>query len=165
MTTVVTTRKRDPELAARFDHAMRLRDAGALRECISELELLITAVVAARPKRDPVLLLHTFMQLGYVHGRLGDNVESTRRFADAVEVGPRSELASLGLFHAHFGAGRHRDALAEMVRFLSVTRRDSPGYRELLVHEPGGERTRVAPELSPLVREARALLARHPPRN
>ena len=48
----------------------------------------------------------------------------------AVELSPRSELASVGLFHSLWDLGKVNQAFAEMRRFLRLS--DSPEYSKLL---------------------------------
>lgn len=85
--------------------------------------------------------------------------EAERHFKAATQLVPKSELASMGLFHALVELGRWRDALEEIVRLVSL--RDSPEYRELLSDEFGADLD--DPLLQQLIERARALLAHGPP--
>ena len=58
--------------------------------------------------------------LGKLYFESGDFRRAAKWFRLATEVSPRSELASLGLFHSLWELNRRRAALAEMSRFLSV---------------------------------------------
>ncbi len=60
------------------------------------------------------------MMLGHVlkmAGRLGEAAAAFRR---AVQLGPRSRLSSLGLFHSLYNAGRRWEAFAEIKRRLDI---------------------------------------------
>jgi predicted Zn-dependent protease len=59
-------------------------------------------------------------------GRLTQAIASFRK---AVELAPKSEMASLGLFHTLLESGDRADAIAEMNRFLSLS--DSEEYQTL----------------------------------
>jgi tetratricopeptide (TPR) repeat protein len=138
------------ELEARFDAALRLRDADDYKAAAVELETLVSDLYQADYKGRTLLLTHSLMQLGYMHDKLGDHVQREVRFREAVELSPRSELASLGWFHSLLALRRTREAYAEVVRLLTV--RDSPEYRELLEGDGG--------DLAPRLRPVRDLIAR-----
>jgi tetratricopeptide (TPR) repeat protein len=71
-----------------------------------------------------------FGLLGDVNWRLGELSDAVRCFGRATSLSPTSELASLGLFHSLWDAGRIEAALNEMQRFLSLSR--SAEYARLL---------------------------------
>jgi predicted Zn-dependent protease len=68
--------------------------------------------------------------LGDVNWHLGALDEAIQSFAKACALSPKSELASLGLFHTLWESGQTGPALKEMERFLSLSR--SPEYAKLL---------------------------------
>lgn len=139
----------EERLAAEFDSALVLRDQGDLVAARRTLELLVEKLQPA----DTRLLSHSHVQIGSICGRLGDHAAREVHLRRAVEVAPRLELASLGLFHALYKLRRLDEALREMVRFLRL--RDSEMYRELLCpdYEAG-----LDIEQRELVLEARRLL-------
>jgi predicted Zn-dependent protease len=55
--------------------------------------------------------------------------EAAREFREVTRLSPRSELASLGLFHSLLEIGDRTAAVAEMKRFTSL--RESPEYASL----------------------------------
>ncbi len=142
------------DLWKRFEDATAARDKGELKESVRLLRELLD--VAPSSERD--LLTATYQQLGYILGSLeqpSDAEAAVACFAKAVEMSPRSELSSLGLFHALDDAGRHDDALAEGVRYLAL--RASDDYRAMFNAELGDEVTERGREL---ISQGRAHLAR-----
>jgi tetratricopeptide (TPR) repeat protein len=92
-----------------------------LEEAITHLERLV--------EEEPGLL-PAWLVLGGLYSdvrRFSDAAAAFRRF---LSTSPKSELASLGLFHALWDLGREEEAVAEMHRFLEVA--DSKMYRLLL---------------------------------
>jgi len=70
---------------------------------------------------------------GYLGGsyfELGEYDQSTECFRKATRISPKSELASLGLFHSLWNQDALSDAFDEMKRFLSIA--DSKEYETLL---------------------------------
>ena len=106
---------------SRFDEAFRLRDADRRSEA---LEILL-ALEGANPKRAALLGM-----IATLYRELGDIEQSVKYFQRTVDISPRSELASLGVFHGLFALGRKNEAFAEMRRFMD--RSDSPEYRRLM---------------------------------
>ena len=142
----------EERLAAEFDNALKLRDAGNYSAARDALKVLIEQLVPS----DKSLLAHAHMQLGNICDQLGDHVQREAHFRSAVEIAPMLQLASLGLFHALYEQGRIDDALQEMLRLLHL--RYSNLYADLLC-EGYGSRFNV--EQQYLVAEARRLLKRH----
>lgn len=66
-------------------------------------------------------------QLGYLYWSLDDYDRAAQHYREAVALMPKSELASLGLFHTTLKAGRMLDALGEALRLLG--KRNSDEYR------------------------------------
>jgi predicted Zn-dependent protease len=80
--------------------------------------------------------------LGFLYTETGDDEKAVQAFRKAVALSPRSELASLGLFHSLWRTGRTDAAFDEMGRFVKSN--DSPHYRQLLRHmlaDPPGRGT------------------------
>lgn len=140
-------------LAPMFDRAMELRDQGQLDDAIKLLDELVERL----GPDDKHLSAHSHIQVGHIRKKQGRLNDSERHFREAVTGAPALELASLGLFHALDNLGRHVEAMAEMVRFLSL--RESLGYRELLSDAAFGED--IPDDERRLVDAARVLLARH----
>jgi len=68
--------------------------------------------------------------LAGVYLRQGRFAEAALYFRRVTDLSPRSELGSLGLFHALWASGEHALAERELTRFLGV--RESEEYRILL---------------------------------
>ena len=68
--------------------------------------------------------------LGFLYTETRNDRKAAAAFRKAVALSPRSELASLGLFHSLWRIGRVDAAFNEMRRFIKST--DSPRYRQLL---------------------------------
>lgn len=100
--------------------AMRFKNRGAYEEALE----ILTAAEGEFPK-DAALLGIT----GDVYYMLGRVKESARYFKKVVKLSPHSELASLGLFHSSWQLGREEEAIAELVRFQSVSH--CPDYDEI----------------------------------
>ena len=60
----------------------------------------------------------------------GDIEAATEHFRVAVQLAPKSELYSLGLFHILWAQGRREEALEETKRFVSLA--DSDEYRSIV---------------------------------
>jgi predicted Zn-dependent protease len=106
---------------ALFDCAVKLKDEGDFTGAQRILEQL----VAAEPTSAG---LHWFLGHLYWEQNLLDQAAQT--FRRATELNPRSERASLGLFHSLWERGRQEEALEEMGRFLKIA--DCPDYRKIL---------------------------------
>jgi tetratricopeptide (TPR) repeat protein len=116
------------EWCAVFDRALRLRDAGVFDEGIETLRAL-NAVLD--PVDERPLLLQSLLQIAHMHREL-DNLEAAEMaLRRATRLSPKSELASLALFHTLWSLGRNREALLEMQRYVEL-KPNSEGYRELL---------------------------------
>ena len=102
----------DPVFARRFNEALKLR---AAKRYDQAKEILLAL---ADENEDSASV---FGILGDVYWQLGSWENATRCFARAVKLSPKSELASLGLFHTLWESGQARLALNEMERFLSLS--------------------------------------------
>ena len=69
--------------------------------------------------------------LGHVQWKLVGLANAIESFKTAVQLAPTLELASLGLFHALWEAGRRDDAFEEMKRFVRLAG-PSTEYGEIL---------------------------------
>jgi predicted Zn-dependent protease len=72
--------------------------------------------------------------LGSTYFELGDMTNAAAAFAQVIRLNPKSELASLGLFHSLWAQKRRHQAFAEMQRFLSIA--PSQEYAALLQLSP-----------------------------
>lgn len=104
-----------------FDRALRLRDGGDLLGAAAIFERLN----AEYPNQAAILGMW-----GSIYFRLRDWERALPLYQRTVMLAPKSELASLGLFHSLWSHGRREEAFAEMRRFLCVA--DSAEYRQLL---------------------------------
>ncbi len=85
--------------------------------------------------------------LGFLHGENGDPKNAARAYRRTTELSPRSELASVGLFHSLWRSSKADAAFDEMRRFIQ--RNDAPRYRELLrdmLAEPFGQFAEPSPD-------------------
>ncbi len=94
-----------------FDAAIQKRDAGDLPGCLSDLDRL----AAENPENAGVA--GTRAGVLFELGRFEEAAEGFRR---AVELAPKSEIASLGLFHSLNRLCRKDEAKKEMERFQSI---------------------------------------------
>lgn len=116
------------EWAAQFDEAMRLKDQ---REFQAATEVLLFLLDEGAPTQR-----HEAAVLGELGGLFLFDLDSPSRAAGfyqrCVDISPRSELASLGLFHSLILTNCVVEALDEMKRYISTSR--SAEY-DLLVGE------------------------------
>src|SRR6185436_1299754 len=101
----------DADLESRFQDAISLRDAGELHRSKDALERL----AQEHPAEFGV-----WLSLGGVQMSLADYAGAEKSFECAISLRPRSELASLSMFHTLKHLGRLNDAFAEMRRFLAL---------------------------------------------
>ncbi len=114
-----------------FSEAIQLRDAGDLRGALTLLRELSQTV------HDSAAL---FAVLGGIYWELKELDEAIECFLKATELAPRSETASLGLFHSLWQQGREAQALDECKRFMELS--DSEDYRSIIAEitaSGGGE--------------------------
>jgi tetratricopeptide (TPR) repeat protein len=132
-----------------FDRAMRAKND----ERYSDAAELLEQALASIDEHQQEFLAATHGMLGYCHKQLAHDTESEHHYRRATTLSPRSELASLGLFHTLVNQDRWDEALAEAVRFVGVA--DSPQYRELLTP---GFCEGLPPPLRALALEAASLM-------
>jgi predicted Zn-dependent protease len=111
----------NPTLRKKFDRAVRLNKDGRAVEAISILESL---------KKQFSQSASVVGYLGGIYFERGQLAKATDNFQRAVRLSPMSELASVGLFHSLWAAGKNDQALNEMGRFLSLA--ESKEYRILI---------------------------------
>jgi tetratricopeptide (TPR) repeat protein len=111
-----------PELNELFEQGIQLRLSGRFQEAVQVLE----AAVRRFPGHAPA-----FWYLGgiYLHD-LNEATKALSHYKKAVGLSPRSERASLGVFHSLWKLGRRREAMKELGRFLEVAH--SPDYVQIL---------------------------------
>jgi hypothetical protein len=115
-----------------FAAACRSGAEGRLVDAIAAFEDIIRWF-----PNDGTLLSHAYGQLGHLHDLLGQRAAREASFREAVRHNPRSELCSLGLFHALLDRDELTLALREAVRLLE--QRDSSEYRALFAEPAFGE--------------------------
>ena len=101
--------------------AISLRDSGRENEALARLR----EIVASHPRSTRALLV-----LGGLYRDRGEMDLAVTCFSEAVRIGPKLELASLGLFHSLYDSGNWRAAVVEMARFLRVS--ESSDYRAMI---------------------------------
>src|SRR5437763_1697223 len=106
-----TTSSNDAQLRRALDRAIALNRAGKHREAVR----LLLPLAKSHPRSAAVM--------GYLGGaylELQDPARALGAFRRAVQLNPKSELASLGLFHSLWSQNSPEEAFAEMRRFLSL---------------------------------------------
>jgi tetratricopeptide (TPR) repeat protein len=105
-----------------FKEAVKLRDSGKPEAAIDKLSEILNE---NRKSNAAVLGI-----MGNIYWNLKDFSNAFECYQKAVKLSPKSELASLGLFHTLWDMGRERDAFEEAKRFLSL--RESEEYLKLI---------------------------------
>src|SRR5437762_1663744 len=106
-----TKNSNSASLRSRFDRAVKLHRARKSKEALEILECLAREY----PKSAAVA--------GYLGGFYfqHDRFEQAAKwFSHATELSPKSETASLGLFHSLWNVGATSEAVTEMRRFLRL---------------------------------------------
>ncbi len=105
-----------------FNEALRLQSEGKSDEALDLLrELEKTGIY--KPA-----VLGMIGNILYVYKK--DVKQAIDYLRETIKLSPKSEMASLGLFHALFDLHRTDEAFNEMRRFMSIS--DSEEYRRLL---------------------------------
>jgi predicted Zn-dependent protease len=118
-----------PEFKDRFQEAVELKNQGRLVEAEQKFHDLLVMNPASAS-------VHAFLaDTLWGQGRL---TQAITFFRKAVELAPKSEMASLGLFHTLLESGDREGAIAEMDRFLSLS--DSEEYQSLAKQFVGEKR-------------------------
>ena len=94
-----------------FQRAINSRDTGNLSESCE----IFVELVRRHPKNAA---LHWC--LGHMYWKLGDLTSAVNTFREATLLAPRSERASLGLFHCLWEQRKKTQALKEARRFMSI---------------------------------------------
>jgi len=99
------------DFAKLLGRAIRHRDKSEYDDAIR----ILRALAKVKPESASVQGL-----LGDVYWRLGRFKQAVQSFKRATELAPKSELASLGLFHILWESGKIERAKAEMKRYMAV---------------------------------------------
>src|SRR5437899_1823269 len=99
------------DFAKLLGRAIRHRDKSEYDDAIR----ILRALAKVKPESASVQGL-----LGDVYWRLGRLKQAVQSFKRATELSPKSELASLGLFHTLWESGKTESAKAEMKRYIAV---------------------------------------------
>jgi predicted Zn-dependent protease len=102
--------EREARVRERFDEALALRDAGELQHARRILEQLFVE----HPERPPIVGV-----LAGLRYELGDYSSAAEAARVSVRLSPKSELASLTLFHAAMKLNELDAGFAEVARFRS----------------------------------------------
>jgi predicted Zn-dependent protease len=115
------------KIESEFNRAIEIWRDGDGQMAVQILERL----ASEHPNRPFILGM-----LGAIYRSLGDYERAVGYFQQTASLSPKSELASLGLFHSLWQLERREAAMDEMTRFLSVA--SSEEY-DLLINESLGE--------------------------
>ena len=107
-----------PEFKILFEQAIDLRNEERFGEAVQILDQLL--------RMNPISASVHAIRADTLWD-LGRLAEAITAFQRAVELAPKSEMASLGLFHTLLESGDELRAIAEMDRFLSIS--DSDEYK------------------------------------
>jgi tetratricopeptide (TPR) repeat protein len=94
-----------------FEVFFRLKEARQFQKSLS-----ILALLKSKHPNSSVI----FGLFASVYYELKDYKKSGKNFKKTLSIKPKSELASLGLFHCLMHQGRSRMALKEIHRFLAI---------------------------------------------
>lgn len=67
--------------------------------------------------------------LGNTYSEMGEFSKAEESFRMAVNLSPKNERCSVGLFHSLWDQGKHIEAIEEKVRFTNIV--DSQEYKDL----------------------------------
>lgn len=101
-----------------FEEAIALRDSHKPLEAIEKFR----EILSISSKYEAAI----FGLMGHIYYQMKDLSNSLDCYQKSTNLSPKSELASIGLFHTLWDLGREWDALAEAKRFLSLC--DSEEY-------------------------------------
>jgi len=111
----------DQEVTSKFNRAQNMSKKGDLNGARAILEEL--------RDNDPESSAITAVLAGLLW-RIGDLLSAEELFIRAVEIAPKSEKISLGLFHCLMDLGKEDEAFEEMKRFTNSS--ESPEYKRLV---------------------------------
>ena len=126
----MTIREWSEELDAEFQKATALRDMG---------DLIQAGAILERLSIEHPSVFGVWLVLGGVQMSQSNYEAAECSFSMALALRPRSELASLCMFHTLRHLGRVNDAFAEMRRFL-ILRPESREYALLRQELEGDDR-------------------------
>lgn len=95
-----------------FNQAIALRDQGDFQGALQ----LLSGIAESYP------FAGVFGVTGAIYIKLGDLEKARKCFERAVDLAPKSELASLNLFHTLYKEGNKARAYSEMNRFLRLSK-------------------------------------------
>ena len=118
---MMTSIKRPPELDKKIEKVLELKKQDKYKDALCEAENLT----------------EKYPEIGSVYGlaasiyfELDRFEEAAQKYRKATEISPKSEMASLGLFHSLWQIGSNDAAFEEMKRYMSIA--ESEEYNELL---------------------------------
>jgi tetratricopeptide (TPR) repeat protein len=116
--------RNDPRLNRLLDQALALKNGRAYEKAIEAF----AQIVAEYPNCAPA-----HGMLGHIlFSALNKAEEAIPCFQSAVRLAPRSELASLGLFHSLWKTGREDEAFEEMKRYQLLNDWSCKDYLEIV---------------------------------
>ena len=136
------------------DRAFREGAAARLEGRLEDALRLFRQSLEECPPQDRKLLGGINGMIGAVERKRGSLTSAEKHSRIATTLLPRSQLASVGMFHSLWDQEKRREALDEVIRLVSL--RDSEHYSELLSH---GFRDDLGVELLALADRARAILS------
>ena len=116
--------RHNPDCDALFTLVIQKLDAGKIQEGVRLME----ALVRRFPEQAP---LHWYLG-GLYLSEAKQPKKAVSHFQKAVRLAPKSERASLGLFHALWDTNRVDEALAEIKRYQLLTNWKCQDYREII---------------------------------
>ena len=117
----MTSIERPPELNEKMEKILDLRKLAKYEEAIINAENLANNY----PE-----IASVFGLLASLYFELDRYEEAALAYQKATELSPKSEMASLGLFHSLWQLERNDDAFEEMKRFMAISASDE--YTELV---------------------------------
>ena len=122
--TLSKTLRDDPEMAKTLQHAIDLNRDGRSAEAARVLEKVV--------EHNPTHPAPWWYLGGIYRVELKRPLEALACYQKAVEAGPKSERASLGLFHTLWELDRFDDALEEIKRFQLLTNWSCEDYLKIM---------------------------------
>lgn len=140
------------EVTYLYETGLDARHAGDLDRGLA----LQTQALQLTPKTCRLAVAAINGEMGYIHMLREDFAAAEVCFRASTESLPRSDLASLALFHTFLKSHQLEAALREAIRFLEL--RVAPDYEEMFRDGFGDD---LDEELRPLADEARQLISMH----
>ncbi len=120
---MMTSTKKSPKLDKKIKEILKKKEAGQYQEALMDAENLSTEY----PDVASVFGLAASM---YFEADQFD--KAAEKYKKATEISPKSEAASLGLFHSLWQMDKNDQAFDEMKRYMSIAQSDE--YNELLTN-------------------------------